>query len=92
MYFFRKTAWPMKPVVVLHQHHPFNGDSNMHADHKNIHHDLSSSVPPVLDTHREWAPSPLEWQKSLPEVDADNPKPARPEDAGDDANTTTEAG
>lgn len=37
---------------------------------------LSSSLPPVLDTHRDWAPSPLEWQKGLPQADGDGHKPA----------------
>ncbi len=56
----------------------------MHAHHEKKHRDLSSSVPPVLDTRRDRTPLPLEWQKSLPEEESRTP--AHPsEDAGGDA-------
>jgi len=42
------------------------------ADHEKMHRDLSSSVPPVLDTRRDRTPVPLGWQ-SLSEEESRTP-------------------
>ena len=76
-----------EPVGVLHKNHRSIGDSSMHKDHEKKHPDISSSsVPPVLDTHHNRVPDPLEWQKSLPKKNKSMRSPASvPEDGEDEA-------
>ena len=78
--------------VGSHKHHRSTGDSSMHSDREKKHPDISSSsVPPVLDTHRSRVPDPLEWQKTLPKKNLakenkSKRKPASvPEDGEDEA-------
>jgi hypothetical protein len=70
---------------VPHKRYRSIGDSNMHTDLEKNHRDISSpSVPPVLDTHRDWVPGSLEWQKSLPEQDEGKRKRANLAENGED--------
>jgi len=57
----------------LRQRHQPIGESGMHAHREKTHRDLSSSVPPVLDTCHDRAPVSLEWQTGLPEEESRTP-------------------
>ncbi|MHB1057664.1 MAG: hypothetical protein ACYC0F_07270 [Rhodanobacter sp.] len=70
----------------------------MTASQKSVHHDSSSTVPPVFAAGHAKTPPPLEWQRHLPDPPAPLPEPpsddvpampsaghapARPDDAKD---------
>ena len=80
-----------EPVGVRKDHRSI-GDSSMHPDHEKTHRDISSSsVPPVLDTHRDWISDSLDWQKKLPKQNKAKRKPASPSEDGGDKTGSAEA-